>query len=224
MKHLLFILAMSLIPFAVPCFAESTAESEAGTMKTQSDAGQQALLDAPAGVFNVEYDESGSLARLKIKGETEVSATLKGVRADKQARERAERNAKAAFSKFLNENVVVVESDSEIFIIREKDGSESAEYLSASARSVNSLSHSFQRGLITLMDHVSGTGAERKAVVVLGWSKKLTLASMQAEGAMKAKPVSQPQNGQKAAPDADTQPDGKESGKTQTRSGNLNDF
>lgn len=220
MKHFSLLLVMALLLFAAPAFAQPAADSEADLMKAQLTEKQQALIDAPTGVFDMEYDDGGALTRFKIKGEAEVPATLKGVRADRQARERAERNAKAAFSKFLNENVVVVESDSETFIIKEKDGTESAEYLSASAKSVNTMSNSFQRGLVTLLDHVQGTGVDRKALVVLGWSKKLTTASMQAQEAMKPQSATPSQSGKDAAREENGPP----AGKTQTRSGDIDNF
>ncbi|MCL1916048.1 MAG: hypothetical protein FWG17_05010 [Desulfovibrionaceae bacterium] len=200
------------------------AAQEGAAMKAEVDAQVQALLNSPAGVFDIEY-EDGQLMRLKIKGESEVATSLQGARGDRQAREKAERSAKASFSQFLNEQVTVVSSDTEGFLIQEKDGKESAEYLNASQRTMASLSNSFQRGLITLFDHVEGEGANRKAVVVLGWSKKLVDASAGAQSTMNQSRANESNAaaGQQAAPaagGAGTQPNTQ----TQTRTGNLNKF
>ena len=170
----------------------NVAAQETAVMKAQLDAKQQALLNSPPGVFDVEY-EGGQLRRLKIKGEAEVPTSLKGARADRQAREKAERAAKAAFSKFLNEQVTVVESDTETFIIKEKDGTETAEYLNASAKTMTSLSNSFLRGLVVLFDHTEGEGPNRKSVIVLGWSKKLVDAAQNAQSTMEKSRQDQPQ-------------------------------
>jgi hypothetical protein len=190
-------------------------------MKAQLDDKAQALLNAPPGVFDVEY-EDGQLKRLKIKGEAEVPTSLQGARADRQARERAERNAKAAFSKFMNEQVTVVESDTEGFLIQEKDGKESAEYLNASQRTMVSLSESFQRGLIVLFDHVEGEGVNRKSVIVLGWSKKLVQMAADAQSTMTQSRESESKTpaAQPAKPAGAAQPNTN----TQTRTGNLDNF
>ena len=50
--------------------AEAAAQ-ESAAMKAEVDGKVQALLKAPPGVFDVEY-ENGQLMRLKIKGESEV--------------------------------------------------------------------------------------------------------------------------------------------------------
>ena len=156
---------------------------EAEAQKEALDAKVQAILNHPPGVFDVEYAD-GQLVRLKIKGESEVSSGL-GARGDRVAREKAERFAKAAFSKFLNEEVTVVESATEGFIIQGKDGTESAEFLEASQSTMVSLSNSFLRGLTVLIDHVEGAGANRRYVVVLGWSKKLVDAAAGAQNTLK---------------------------------------
>lgn len=171
------VVALALVGWtAVAGEAAGLTEQETAAMKQEVDAKVQTMIDSPVGVFDMEYAD-GKLNRLKIKGEAEVSTALRGSRADRQARERAERDAKASFSQFMNESVNVVESDAEGFIITEKDGQESAEYNSASMRLVETHSSSFLRGVVVLMDRIEGEGENRKAVVILGWSKKLTDAA-----------------------------------------------
>lgn len=207
----------------VPAFAQAAtvAEEEAAAMKEQLDDKLNALINAPGGVFDIEYGDDGALLRLKVKGEAEVPTSLTGARADRQARERAERSAKAAFSKFLSEDVVVASSDNEVITIKEKDGKESAEYLNVSASTINSFSNSFQRGLIVIFDHVEGEGVNRKAVIVLGWSQKLVEASMKAQGSMQRNPT---QAKQESPARTGQQPGASGNTNTQTRTGNLSNF
>ena len=207
------------VNFAQAVSAEEAAQ-ETAAMKAEMDGQIQALLNAPPGVFDVEY-EDGQLVRLKIKGESEVSTALQGVRADRQARDSANRDARAAFSRFLNDQVTVVETGSEGFVIQQKDGKESAEFLNASQRTVASLSSSFLRGLIPLIDHVEGEGVNRKAVVVLGWSKKLVEASADAQTTMNQSRANE--SGTQATQPAPAAGGGAPTG-TQTRSGNLRGF
>lgn len=158
--------------------------TESAMMKKAIDGKIQALLDAPSGVFDIEYDACCGIIRLKIKGEAEVSTALSGARADRQAREKAGRDARAAFTKFLNEDITIVETEAEGFMISEKDGTESAEFQNVSAKLIAIHSTALLRGLIPLMDQVEGEGANRKAVVVLGWSRKLSNAALGAKETM----------------------------------------
>ena len=153
------------------------AGTETAEMKTEIDERTREILDMPAGVFDLEYDDNGNLVRLKVKGEADVSTSLRGSRGDRQAREKAQREAKASFSKFLNEQVVTMEGDSENYIIREKDGTESAEYLNMSSKLTAIFSESCLRGMVVLLDHIEGEGDRRTATVVMGWSQKLTDAA-----------------------------------------------
>lgn len=206
--------------FAEEATTPQAAAQETAAMKAEVDGKMQALLNAPAGVFDIEYD-NGQLVRLKIKGEAEVSTALRGARADRQARTKAELAAKAAFSKFLNEQVTVVESDAEGFIIKEKNGDESASYLDASQKTVAAMSSSFQRGLTVLLDHIDGEGVNRQAVIIFGWSKKSVAASSHAQEALEKSRLTE--EGTAAVPAAPAGKAGMNSGTT-TRTGNLNDF
>jgi len=209
------------VNFAHAASSAEIAAEETAAMKTEVDGQIQALLNAPAGVFDVEFDD-GQLVRLKIKGEAEVSTALQGARGDRQARESANRNARAAFSQFLNEQVTVVESSTEGVVIQQRDGTESAEFLQANQKTIASLSNSFLRGLITLVDHVEGEGANRRVVVILGWSKKLVEASADAQSTMDQSRANEGKP-QQAAPAAAPPAGGGATG-TQTRSGNLQGF
>lgn len=163
-------------------------QEETQTMQKQLDGRVQELLNKPDGTpFDLEYN-NGIITRMKIKGSMEVSTSLRGARADRLALESATRKARAGFSTFLNSEVVFVESGDETISIVEKDGAEMAEYQEASASSINVASQSFQRGLITVMQHFEGEGDKRTCTVVLGWSQKLVNASMQAQSAMKQVP------------------------------------
>jgi hypothetical protein len=194
---------------------------ESAAMQADLDSKVQAMLNSPPGVFDLEYAD-GQLMRLKIKGEAEVSTALQGARADRQAREKAERSAKAAFSKFMNEEVTVVESDTEGFVIKGKDGQESAEYLNASQRTMTSLSNSFLRGMVVLFDHVEGEGANRKSVIVLGWSKKLVDAAAGAQSTLNQSRANDNKPAAQQAAPAGTAV--KPNTQTQTRTGNMDDF
>ena len=194
------------------------AEKEALTTSEQEDALRK-MFDAPAGVFAPEYDEDGILLRLKIKGEAEVTTGFHRVRGDRLARERADRLAKAAFVKFLKEEVSVRENDMEEVIIVEKDGEEQAGYKNVSTRVIETRAQGLLRGLIVLVDQIEGEGRDRKAVVVFGWSKKLADAARtaQAEMARERNPVSRPATGNRGGNSG--------SSGTRTRAAeNLNDF
>ena len=155
------------------------------------------MLAAPAGVFDPEYDDDGILTRLKIKGEREVTTALRAARGDRLAREGADRNAKAAFVKFLKEEVSVRENEREEVIIVEKDGEEQAGYKNISERVIETRAQGLLRGLIVLLDHVEGEGANRKVVIVFGWSKKLADAARtaQSEMARETNPAVRPDSG-----------------------------
>jgi len=183
----LFFVFTLFVTTAGQATANSTQE-ETQAMQSQLDGRTQELLGKPDGTpFDLEY-EDGIISRLKIKATVEVSTSLRGARADRLALENATRRARAGFSTFLSSEVVFVESGNEIVSIVEKEGAEKAEYNEASASSINVASQSFQRGLISIMQHCEGEGDRRTCTVVLGWSQKLVSASMQAQGAMKRDP------------------------------------
>ena len=164
-----------------------TAKVEAAEKKAltpANDAALKKMLAAPTGVFDPEYNDDGVLLRLKIKGEAETTTGLRAVRADRLAREKAERLVKAAFVKFLKEEVSVRENDQEEVIIIEKDGEEQAGYKNVSTTQIETKAQGLLRGLIVLVDQVEGEGANRKATVVFGWSQKLADAARTAQASM----------------------------------------
>ncbi len=164
-------------------FANLTQE-ETQIMQEQLENMMIEYRSAPDGVFDVEYDDEGFVSRLKIKSTMEVSTSLSGSRADRMASESAMRKARAAFSTFLTSEVVFVETSNEIISIIEKNKVETGEYVEVSSSAIVTASHSFQRGLITLMQSFDGEGNRRTCAVVLGWSKKLTNASLQVQESM----------------------------------------
>lgn len=185
MRAFIATLALCLLPHVAAAQPGDLAAQEAQAMKQEPSGQAEALQKAPVGVFDLVYDEQGQLLRLKIKEVAPVSTALPGIQGERQAQKRASLAARAAFSKFLSEQVTVQESDSEQFVIRAKDGKESAEVLTQTSRMITSMSDSFMRGLIPLYERVEGEGNERVFTVVLGWSKKLVMASAQAEQTMK---------------------------------------
>lgn len=211
---------MLLVVGMVSCFvgvsalgADAAAE-EAATMQKSLDAKAAALLSAPAGVFDVEYDD-GQIVRLKIKGEADVPTSMRGSRGDRFAREKANRDARAAFTKFLGEAVIFSESEGEGIVIQEKDGKETSEVMNASAKLYSSNSAAMLKGLIVLMDRLEGEGDRRVCMVVLGWSKKLVDGANTARADMaKSKPAAAPEPVK--APAGNTE--------TVTRVSNLNSF
>lgn len=155
---------------------EDSIVEETAAMKQSLDAKAAALINAPSGVFDVEI-VGGEVVRLKIKGEADVPTSIRGTRGDRFAREKANRDARAYFTRFLGENVIFSESEMEGIVIQEKNGQESSEVMNASARLYSSNSSAMLKGLIVLMDRVEGEGEHRTCMVVLGWSKKLVNAS-----------------------------------------------
>ena len=183
-----FFCFVSLLTLAVTGQAAANPnQEETAALKAQLDGRVQELLTAVDGVFDVEYSD-GFISRIKIKYTVEVSTSVQGARADRLATENANRRARAAFSSFLNSDVVFVESGNEVVMITTKDSTETSDITEASASSINTASQSFQRGLIPLLQHCEGEGNMRTCTVVLGWSQKLVKASMQAQGAMKRDP------------------------------------
>ena len=170
---------------------------EAAEKKALTPENEEALKEmiaAPAGVFAPEYDKKGVLIRLKIKGDAAVSRALSQARADIAARQSAERRAKAAFVKFLKEEVSVRESETEEIIIVEKEGAEQAGYKNISTQTIETKANGLLRGLIVLDERYTGEGATRRATVVFGWSKKLADAARtaQAEMARERNPIVRP--------------------------------
>ena len=208
--------------FASSVFAEDTATEEAVALKKSLEAKAEALIYAPAGVFDVEIVD-GEVIRLKIKGEADVPTSMRGSRADRFAREKANRDARASFTKFLGENVVFSESEGEGVVIHEKDGQESSDVMSASARLYSSNSAAMLKGLIVLLDRVEGEDDRRSCTVVLGWSKKLVDASDSARAEMSgAKKVDVPQINPTPVPETVKKAAGNV--ETVTRVGNLDNF
>ncbi|GHV22487.1 hypothetical protein AGMMS49959_13380 [Planctomycetales bacterium] len=144
-------------------------------------------------MFDAKFDGDGKLLRLKIKGEAEVPTSMSAAKADRYAREKAARDAKAAFTKWLGETVVFSENTVEGITVQEKNGAESSEVLEASAKIYSSNSAAFLNGIKTLIDQVSGEGDRRTAIVVLGWSAKLSAAARTAKSEM-SKPVTADDN------------------------------
>jgi hypothetical protein len=199
-KSLLLVVVASLMSVGVLA-NEPTEEKEKGpvtpakieaaekkAMTPEKAEALQKMINAPAGVFDPEYakdgDKNGDLLRLKIKGEVAVSRALTQARAEIAARQSAERNAKAAFVKFLKEEVSVKENEKEEIIIIEKDGEEQAGYKNISTREIETKANGLLRGLIVLDERYTGEGASRKATVVYGWSKKLADAARTAQAEM----------------------------------------
>ena len=164
--------------------AEITA-AERNVLTPEDAAGLSELLRMPPGVFDPEYDDDGILIRLRIKGEAAVPRALGAARAEIQARQSAERSARAAFVRFLREEVSVKENEREEIIIVEKDGVEQAGFNQVSTRVFESRANGLLRGLIVLEVGFTGEGADRRAVVVYGWSKRLADAARSAERAMR---------------------------------------
>lgn len=156
---------------------------ETAAMKQSLNEKAAALLSAPAGVFDVEIVD-GEIVRLKIKGEADVPTSMRGSRGDRFAREKANRDARASFTRFLGESVVFSESEGEGVMIQEKDGQESSEVVNVSARLYSSNSAAMLKGLIVLMDRIEGEDDRRVCMVVLGWSKKLVDAADTAKADM----------------------------------------
>ncbi|GHT06061.1 hypothetical protein FACS1894139_11070 [Planctomycetales bacterium] len=175
------------------CSLAQAEEPEVTAMKTEVNDQLAEILDAPAGVFDAKFDGDGKLLRLKIKGEAEVPTSMSAAKADRYAREKAARDAKAAFTKWLGENVVFSETTEEGITVQEKNGAESSEALETSTKLYSSNSAAFLNGAKTLLDQVSGEGDRRTAIVVLGWSPKLAAAARTAKSEM-GKPVTADDN------------------------------
>ena len=131
------------------------------------------LLDAQRGVFSPEYDDNGVLIRLRIKGWREVPRGLSGARGDRIALDNAERDAKAAFVRFLKEEVKLLENARQEVIIIEKDGAERGDFKEVIDTRIDTVAQGQVRGFISLLNHFEGEGENRKATVVFGWSRRL---------------------------------------------------
>ena len=206
-----------------PAKSADTVEEEKAALEQSLNARAEALLTAPIGVFDVEAND-GQIVRLKVKGEADVPTSLRGSRADRFAREKANRDARAAFVKFLGENVIFSESEGEGILIQEKDGQETSEVMNASAKLYSSNSAALLKGLIVLMDRIEGEGDRRSCTVVLGWSRKLVESADTARTDMtKNKNVEKDLPPvQTSVPEAQKKPAGNV--ETVTRIGNLDDF
>lgn len=180
------------------------------------------VLNAPSGVFDIETVD-GRITRLKVKGEAEAPTSMKGNRADRYAREKAIREAKAAFAKFLGENIIFIELAGEGVFIREKDGKENSQVVDASARLYASHSSAMLKGLIVIVDRLAGRDDQRSCTVVMGWSEKLVNAADDARAEMIGGPAKEDERA--AVKDEDRSartPLGNVD--TVTRVGNLVDF
>lgn len=217
------ICVLTVLALYTPVLA-SDAAVETANMKASLLDKTQALLNAPTGVFDVE-NANGAIVRLKIKGEADVPTSMRGTRGDRYAREKANRDARAALTRFLGERVVFSEDAVEGVTITERDGQESSDVLETSTRIFNSHSSAILNGLISLLDNIEGEGDRRTCIIVLGWSKKLSDAAGQAKVDMAVNAAPVIVSDKVAAPALVPTPV-KQSGNagSVTRVGNLDDF
>lgn len=223
----LFLAVVTCLSITMTAIGGDVASDEAAALKRSLEDKAEDLIYAPIGVFDIEYDEdgNGSIVRLKIKGEADVPTSMRGSRADRFAREKANRDARASFTKFLGENVVFSESEGEGILIQEKDGQESSEAMTVSARLYSSNSAAMLKGLIVLMDRIEGEGDRRVCTVVLGWSQNLVNASNTARAEMtRSNPKNQEPTNTTPAPVAETARKATGNIETVTRVGNLKNF
>lgn len=178
------------------------------------------LLERPAGIFDVE-SENGQIVRLKIKAEADVPTSMRASRADRYAREKASRDARAEFTRYLAERTVFSDFGAEGVMIQEKSGQETSEIIETSARLFSSNSTALLNGLVTLLDHIEGEGGSRVCTVVLGWSKKSSNAASQAKSIMQANANPSSPNSPENNSVVDKQ---KGNTSTRTRIGNIDDF
>lgn len=198
------------------------AAEETAQLKQSLEDKAAALISSPAGVFDVEIVD-GQIVRLKIKGEGDVLTSMRASRADRYAREKANRDARAAFAKFLSENVIFSEAGAEGIAIEEKSGGETSDVLEASAKLYSGNSAAMLKGLIVLMDRIEGEGERRTCTVVLGWSRKLVNAANMARADMATtKRDDAPPAKTNAVPEMIKAPVGNV--ETVTRVGNLDNF
>jgi hypothetical protein len=193
-----------------------------GTSGFCGDEKMEAMLKAPYGVFGVEKDENGHLIRLKIKGEADVPTSMRGSRADRYALEKASRNAKANFTKYLSESIVFNENETGDVTLVEKNGTETSDVLIQSKDIYTSTASALISGLTVLLNHVEGEDTKRLAICVLGWSRKSSEAAKTAKVDMEA----HPQAREPASGTIQTREATKPKGNTQTitQIGDLDNF
>ena len=201
---------------------------ETQEMKQSLDSKVQELIARPEGAFDQKYSEEGYLLQVKIKGGADVPTSMRASAADRYAREKAHRQARAAFVKYLEDNVLISESSAggiELVTVNKDEASESVE---GTLKTYNSYSNAILKGLVTLMDHIEGEGETRVCTVVLGWSKK----SFDAANRLKTDMAKKPDTPAKAPtvtstsskPPVDPKNDSKGNTETVTRVSNLDDF
>ena len=182
------------------------------------------MLQAPSGVFDIE-SENGRLLRLKVKADADVPTSMRASQADRYARQKANREARAALTKYLKDQVVFSESSNGGVTLEIKNSQESSETLEVSARLFNSTASAVLNGLTTLVDSIEGEGDGRTCVVVLGWSQKSSSLAGQAKATMEANanpPPSTSRNAGSGSITSSQTPKGNTD--TVTRVGNLDDF
>ena len=194
-------------------------------MKKSLDSKAQELISRPLGAFDQEYSNEGNLIRIKIKGEAEVPTSMRASAADRYARDKAHREARAAFVKYLEDNILISESsvnEGELNLVNKTDTSRSTE---VTLKTYNSYSGAILKGLVTLMDHIEGEGENRVCTVVLGWSQKSFNAANRLKSDMAKKPEAPAKTASTPTP-ATSQPTNNTKGKSETvtRVGNLDDF
>lgn len=156
-----------------------------------------------------------------------MPTSMRASQADRYARQKANREARAAFTQYLKDNAIFSESGDEGVTIETKSGTVSSETLDISARIFSSRSSALLNGLTTLLDRIDGEGDKRTCVVVLGWSQKSSSAAGQVQAAMtaNANPTSSSsQNTFKGNSTASAAQKPQGNTDTITRIGNLDDF
>jgi len=166
----------------------------------------------PVGVFDIEYDQ-GHVVRLKIKGEAEVSSAVSPAKANRLARDKAMRDAKSHFSRWLREEVPVVEMAEEIVVVAEVNGESTANVIDMSSTRYQSVSQSILRGITVLYEEGDG----ERYTMVLGWSHKLTNATEDVSNQIETPGTIQ--DGENTTPDTTGSPD-----KIKRKAKNVDDF
>jgi hypothetical protein len=168
--------------------------------------------NVPVGVFDIEYDQ-GHVVRLKIKGEAEVSSAVSPAKANRLARDKAMRDAKSHFSRWLREEVTVVEMAEEIVVVAEVNGESTANVIDTSSTRYQSVSQSLLRGITVLYEEGDG----ERYTMVLGWSHKLANATEDVSNQIENPGAIR--DGENAAPDSSGSPE-----KVKRKAKNIDDF
>ena len=160
----------AMTTLAVPAFGQE------GAAAAPAPDPFQKLAEMDSGVQNIKRDAQGNIATLLVIGKGKVSRAFSKQRAKEAASKEAMRNARNAFSQFLNTHVTWAETSTGETVLKEKggaagdDGAATSTQEGVATEVTQEQSKAYSSAALSGLRQVwGGYDADGMRVVILGW-------------------------------------------------------